>query len=182
MRNFETASIEPFSNFPLHGPMPSESLLVQGRTHYFLKFTFLKHRGGTKSRLSKLKQAEVSVLTCARYSNMASDWKSRASTKQQSILNSIPEKWRISKVPSTEEQKDVTGAYAQQFFSSQELQITETDAFGIAEKVAAGEWSAVEVTEAFCHRASVAHQLVRVINSQIIQLIDIAQLSARSVL
>lgn len=31
---------------------------------------------------------------------------------------------------------------------------------GIAEKVASGKWSAVEVTKAFCHRAALAHQLV----------------------
>jgi len=92
---------------------------------------------------------------------MVTDWKSLATAKREAILQSIPEKWRIAKIPTAEEQKDVTGAYAQRFLDQKEIEITETDAAGIAEKVAAGEWSAVEVTGAFCHRASVAHQLVR---------------------
>lgn len=92
---------------------------------------------------------------------MVSDWKSLATAKSDAILGSIPEKWRLSKVPSVEEQKDVTGTYIQQFFDKKEIEITETDAVGIAEKVAAGTWSALDVTEAFCHRAALAHQLVR---------------------
>ena len=91
---------------------------------------------------------------------MVTDWESRAKTKREAILSSIPEKWRLQKVPAVEEQKDVTGSYIHQFLDEKEIAITETDAVGIAEKVAAGQWSAVDVTEAFCHRASLAHQLV----------------------
>lgn len=90
------------------------------------------------------------------------DWKSLASTKRDSILSSIPEKWRLpaDKLPSNKEQRDVT-KYVHQFLSEKEIEITETDVVGIAEKTTSGTWSAVEVTEAFCHRASLAHQLVR---------------------
>ncbi|KIW10128.1 hypothetical protein PV08_11088 [Exophiala spinifera] len=91
---------------------------------------------------------------------MVADWKSRAAAKRDAILKSIPDKWRLEKIPSVEEQKDITGPYIQQFLTDQEIEITEADAVGIAEKVAAGTWSAVSVTEAFCHRASLAHQLV----------------------
>ncbi|KAK5954831.1 hypothetical protein OHC33_004557 [Knufia fluminis] len=91
---------------------------------------------------------------------MVTDWKSLATAKRDAILNSIPENWRLPKIPSAEEQKDVTGPYIQQFLDKKEVEITETDAVGIAEKVAAGTWSAVDVTQAFCHRASLAHQLV----------------------
>ncbi|KIW75355.1 hypothetical protein Z517_10096 [Fonsecaea pedrosoi CBS 271.37] len=91
---------------------------------------------------------------------MVADWESRAKAKREAILNSIPEKWRLQKIPSPEEQKDVTGSYIQQFLDEKEVTITETDAVGIAEKVAAGAWTAVDVTQAFCHRASLAHQLV----------------------
>lgn len=91
---------------------------------------------------------------------MVTDWKSLATAKREAILQSIPEKWRIAEIPTAEEQKDVTGAYAHQFLDQNEVEITETDAAGIAEKVAAGKWSAEEVTGAFCHRASIAHQLV----------------------
>lgn len=92
--------------------------------------------------------------------NMSADWKSLATAKRESILSSIPEKWKLAKIPTAEEQKDVTGPYIQQFLDEKEIEITETDAAGIVEKVAAGEWSAVDVTSAFCHRAALAHQLV----------------------
>ncbi|PLN81992.1 amidase [Aspergillus taichungensis] len=88
-------------------------------------------------------------------------WKSLAETKRQSILDAIPEKWRFQDpVPEPAELRDVTGPYIQQFLTPREVEITETDAVGIAEKTTSGQWSAVEVTEAFCHRAALAHQLV----------------------
>ncbi|KAF7546137.1 hypothetical protein G7046_g9397 [Stylonectria norvegica] len=92
---------------------------------------------------------------------MAEDWKTRASAKRQAILDSLPQKWRMtSRIPDVEEQRDVTGSYIRQFLSPREIEITETDAVGIAEQTTTGRWSAVEVVEAFCHRASLAHQLV----------------------
>jgi amidase len=91
---------------------------------------------------------------------MSADWRALASAKRQAILDSIPPKWRIEKIPSNEEQKDVTGAFAHQYLSKEEVKITESDAVEIANKIASGTWTAVEVLEAFCHRASIAHQLV----------------------
>ncbi|KAF7511208.1 hypothetical protein GJ744_005105 [Endocarpon pusillum] len=86
-------------------------------------------------------------------------WKDIAAAKREAILDSIPSKWRISPIPSREEQKDVTGPYIHQFLSKEEIQITETDAVGLANQISSGSWKATEVTEAFCHRASLAHQL-----------------------
>ncbi|KAK5798225.1 hypothetical protein VI817_004516 [Penicillium citrinum] len=77
------------------------------------------------------------------------------------ILNAIPEKWRIqTPIPPPAEQVDVTGVYIQQFLNKREIEITESDAVDIVAKTTSGLWTAVEVTEAFCHRASLAHQLV----------------------
>ena len=91
----------------------------------------------------------------------AASWKGLAERKKQSILDSIPTQWRLPvEVPTAEQQKDITGSYIQQFLSEREIQITETDVVGIAKETASGQWSAVEVTEAFCHRASLVHQLV----------------------
>lgn len=53
----------------------------------------------------------------------------------------------------------MTGAFIQKSLSKEEIEITETDAVGIVEKISAGTWTAEEVTGAFCHRASLAHQL-----------------------
>jgi amidase len=90
-----------------------------------------------------------------------SAWQELAKAKRESILAAIPEKWRISSIPSAQEQRNVTGKYIQQFLTEKEIEITETDAVGILAKTTTGAWKAVEVTEAFCHRAALAHQLVR---------------------
>lgn len=87
-------------------------------------------------------------------------WKAVAAAKRQAILDSIPPKWRMSAVPSNEQQKDVTGEYIHQFLTKDEILITETDAVGIAKHTSSGQWKATDVIEAFCHRASLAHQLV----------------------
>ncbi|KAK0278665.1 hypothetical protein LTR35_004364 [Friedmanniomyces endolithicus] len=89
-----------------------------------------------------------------------SDWKQKGKDKAESVLALIPKEWRLEKIPSAEEQRDVTGPYIQQFLSKEEVAITETDAVGIVTKTTAGTWSAVEVAKAFCHRAALAHQLV----------------------
>ena len=96
---------------------------------------------------------------------MATDpngWEARAKAKRDAIWNSIPKKWKIDgPIPTVEEQRDVTGKFIWQYLSQPEIDITETDAVGIVKNVASGQWTATEITEAFCHRASLAHQLVR---------------------
>jgi len=89
------------------------------------------------------------------------DWKLLAEQKRNSILELIPPAWKLPcPVPPPSQQKDVTGSYIQQFLTSREIEITETDAVGIVQKTTSGSWTAQEVTEAFCHRAALAHQLV----------------------
>ena len=92
---------------------------------------------------------------------MSSNWEYRAKEKRDSVNALIPEPWRIPNPPSREVQPDVTGTYLHQFLDAQEIEITETDAVGIAKKTCAGAWKAVDVIKAFSHRAALAHQLVR---------------------
>lgn len=87
------------------------------------------------------------------------DWKAAGQAKAKSLLDLIPSEWRISSIPSAEQQRDVTGDYIQQYLSQSEIKITETDAVDIVQKTSSGEWKAEEVAKAFCHRAAVAHQL-----------------------
>ena len=86
-------------------------------------------------------------------------WQSLGESKLTSINDSIPAKWRLSSIPTVKEQRDVTGAFIQKSLSKDEIEITETDAVGIVEKTCAGTWTAEDVIIAFCHRASLAHQL-----------------------
>jgi amidase len=89
------------------------------------------------------------------------NWEIRAKAKRDSINALVPPKWRIeTPIPSADEVKDVTGKYIQQYLNPREIEITETDAVDIVGQTCAGSWTAKEVTEAFCHRAALAHQLV----------------------
>lgn len=93
--------------------------------------------------------------------NMGADWEQHAKAKRDSVNALIPESWRISNPPARESQPDIAGSFLHQFLSAQEIEITETDAVGIAKKTCAGAWTAVDVVKAFSHRAALAHQLVR---------------------
>ena len=89
------------------------------------------------------------------------DWKTLAQTKRHSVNALIPEPWLLtSQLPQPDQQRDVT-KYIQQFLTPQEVEITETDAVGIVQRTTSGTWRAVEVAKAFCHRAALAHQMVR---------------------
>ncbi|KAL8765719.1 MAG: hypothetical protein Q9209_007284 [Squamulea sp. 1 TL-2023] len=87
-------------------------------------------------------------------------WQATAKAKLDSINESIPHSWRLQSVPGNEEQRDVTGEYIQRFnLSEEEIEITEALAPTIVENTSTGHWTAEAVTKAFCHRASLAHQL-----------------------
>lgn len=93
---------------------------------------------------------------------MMDSWQSRAKAKREAVNALIRPDWQLKgPLPSAHEQTDVTGKYIQQFLSAREVEITETDAPGIVNQTCAGRWKAKEVTEAFCHRAALSHQLVR---------------------
>lgn len=93
--------------------------------------------------------------------SVVSSWKVKAQAKRQAVLDLIPSTWRLPEpVPAPKDQKNVTGAYVQQFLTPREVEITETDAPNIVAKTTTGAWTAVEVVTAFCHRAALAHQLV----------------------
>lgn len=87
-------------------------------------------------------------------------WRDLAKAKLESINESIPLEWRLPFIPRNDEQPDVTGGYIQQYLSKEEIEVTETDARTIVEYTSAGRWATETVTRAFCHRASLAHQLV----------------------
>lgn len=89
-------------------------------------------------------------------------WQEKAKAKRDSVNSLIPEAWRLpSAVPSAEKQRDVTGKYLWQYLSDREVEITECSAEDIVKQTSTGEWTAEEVIKAFCHRASLAHQIVR---------------------
>ncbi|KAJ5634502.1 hypothetical protein N7528_002344 [Penicillium herquei] len=89
------------------------------------------------------------------------DYLVKGAAKRQAILDAIPGKWRLEHpIPPATEVRDVTGPYIEQYLSEREIQITESDAVDIVAETISGRWTALEVTEAFCHRAALAHQFV----------------------
>lgn len=88
-------------------------------------------------------------------------WQTIASAKKASLLNLIPPGWRLdpSNIPPTARLRDF-GDYICRFLNPQELAITNACSSVILACLRSGEWKAVDVTRAFCHRAAIAHQLV----------------------
>ena len=89
------------------------------------------------------------------------EWQNVAREKFDSIYQSIPKEWRLQlPIPPPEDQPDVTGKFITRHLTEREIEITESDALDIVRRASNGTWSAKEITRAFCHRASLAHQLV----------------------
>ena len=91
-------------------------------------------------------------------------WEEIAVKAKQKLSNDIPSEWRIptAKLPADDE-LDVTGFPAKSgILTQRELDITDSVATEVVSHIAAGEWTAEEVTRAFCKRAAVAHQVVNI--------------------
>jgi hypothetical protein len=88
-------------------------------------------------------------------------WERAARAKQASISGQVPVEWIIKSadLPPVSALRDVS-YFIRRYLSARELEITDTTAERILEKLGAGEWTALEVNRAFCHRAAIAHQLV----------------------
>jgi amidase len=91
-----------------------------------------------------------------------SDWTDIAAKAQTKLRNSIPSEWRIpqDKLPPESQLNVIDFPTKCGILSDAEIKITESYATEIVGAIAAGEWSALEVTTAFCKRAAIAQQLV----------------------
>ena len=91
-----------------------------------------------------------------------SSWEAKAAAKRKELAKQIPEKWRIpqDKLPAASVLSVIDFPKDSGLLTARELEITGTNVVPLAGKIASGSWTAKEVTEAFCHRAAIAHQLV----------------------
>lgn len=88
-------------------------------------------------------------------------WHAAAKEVRDNLDHSIPEKWKLHD-SHKKGLKDVTQVpLTCGLLSEDDLRITGLDASCLVAKLAKGELSAAQVTEAFCGRAAIAHQLVR---------------------
>ncbi|KAG0708899.1 general amidase [Suillus ampliporus] len=86
-------------------------------------------------------------------------WTALVAEKKQRQLKSIPQEWLVT--PPPDSTLDVT-AFPETcgLLNAREIEITNTSVDLLLEKLACGDWTAVDVTAAFSKRAIIAHQLV----------------------
>jgi amidase len=88
-------------------------------------------------------------------------WEIRAAAKTASTRAKIAPEWHLSEadLDKAGKQRDLTGPFIQQYLDDKELEIIRQDSTSIVAKIKTGEWSAKQVTLAFCKTAAVAHQI-----------------------
>ncbi len=90
------------------------------------------------------------------------DWRLLIAEKRAKQLASIPKEWLLTpeELPPKEVLDVTTFPDTCGRLSAKEIEITNSSVEVLLQKLAAAEWSAVEVTTAFYKRATIAHQLV----------------------
>ncbi|CAF1026833.1 unnamed protein product [Adineta steineri] len=89
-------------------------------------------------------------------------WEEKARQKQTALHDLIPQEWKLSESILNNPPKNLTIVPSQcGILSTLDLEITEIDNIeALAQQIAQGKYSAIQVTQAFCKRAAIAHQLV----------------------
>ncbi|VDC00395.1 unnamed protein product [Peniophora sp. CBMAI 1063] len=88
------------------------------------------------------------------------DWQTIVSEKRATLAVKIPEAWRLTSITSATELRNCVD-FPRQYMNERSYAITEiTDIILLLNKIAVGQYTSYEVTEAFCHRAAIAQQLV----------------------
>ena len=95
---------------------------------------------------------------------MTTHWEAIGRQKRETIASLLPPQWKLPEpIPDASSLRDATN-YPRSFLTEREIAITETHtAQQLLQKLADRTYTATEVTSAFCHRATIAHQLVRTV-------------------
>jgi amidase len=90
-------------------------------------------------------------------------WEKIAAAKRATLADSIPKEYRVpqDRQPPDSQLNVTSWPKESGWFSQKELEITDSTASSILQKIASKVWSSEEVTKAFCKRAAAAQQLVR---------------------
>ncbi|KAM3518196.1 hypothetical protein MY4038_010156 [Beauveria bassiana] len=88
-------------------------------------------------------------------------WRDRAAVKVADTASKIPPPWRLKPedLRRAKEQKNLTGPFIGSFLSQHEVEITTLDSCDLVEKLANRTLSSLEVSEAYCKTAAIAHQI-----------------------
>lgn len=112
-------------------------------------------------------QIQLSIRS-SRADTMVQDWREIVAKKRAEVAKQLPQEWRLpqtilGKINANADIGVLDIPAKSGVLTSKEVEITEKyDAVELVAKMAAKELSSSEVTLAFCKRAAVAHQVVRV--------------------
>lgn len=87
-------------------------------------------------------------------------WQPIAAACQKAVLDSIPAKWKLASPPDASVTNVLDIPKTCGLLTPEQLRITDLGATELTAEMSAGRLTAVEVTEAFCGRAAIAHQCV----------------------
>jgi amidase len=89
-------------------------------------------------------------------------WEESVDKKRKALATLIPEQWRIptNQLPTESIRSVVSFIEKSSLLTTEELTITELTVQELAQQIASGKYTAVQVCQAYCHRAAIAHQLV----------------------
>lgn len=93
-------------------------------------------------------------------------WEAKAKAKVAETKSKIPDEWRLnqSSLDKAKQIKKLSGPFIESFLNDEELRIIRNDSTLLVEKVKTGEYTALQVAQAFCKTAAVAHQIVNIIS------------------
>ncbi|CAF1328623.1 unnamed protein product [Adineta steineri] len=94
-------------------------------------------------------------------------WEEKARQKRTALHDLIPQEWKLSESIIKDPPKNLTIVPSQcGILSTLDLEIPEIDNIEeLAQQIAQGKYSAIQVTQAYCKRAAIAHQLFPAISS-----------------
>lgn len=89
-------------------------------------------------------------------------WQDKAATKVAKTRAKIPEKWILqeSDLEDAKKQRKLSGPFIERFLDDGEVAIIRNDTVPLLAKIKSGEYTALEVTLAFCKTAAIALQIV----------------------
>ncbi|PGH14985.1 hypothetical protein AJ79_02665 [Helicocarpus griseus UAMH5409] len=88
-------------------------------------------------------------------------WEIKAANKRASILANIPREWRLEPLDleKAANQREITGSFIQQFLNEEEVTIIQKDSVSLVADIKDQNYTALQVTRAFCKVAAIAHQI-----------------------
>jgi amidase len=97
-------------------------------------------------------------------------WQEKAEAKRAKTKSKIPEEWTLDKddLVAAKKQRQLSGPFIERLCDADELEITSNDSVPLLAKIKSGHYTALQVTKAFCKRAAIAQQIVRLYSSLVV--------------